>query len=228
MSCLPSTVLLLLLLLLAPRSTVNVLSLTMDGVSSEAGGSILQAAERALQAGSAALEESRFRFAAEHFNKAAELAPVTGLAGQSVLVAAAEGLNACGEVILAANAFGRALAELQPGKRRKSSKSKKMLAARVSTGLAEAMARSNREAAAKREAIKVAASSKPAPTMHWYLWAANTLQSQLKDADAALSVFEQGVLHVSQSQSRRWMARKRTRTQTTICSLASQANIISR
>ncbi len=196
MSCLPSNALLLLLLLLAPRS-VNVLSLTMDGGSSEAEGSALQAAERSLQAGNAALEASRFRLAAEHFGKAAELAPVTGLAGQSVLVAAAEGLNACGEVTLAANAFGRAVAELQAGKRRKPSKSKKVLAARVSTGLAEAMARSNREAAEKREAIKVAASSKPAPAMQWYLWAANTLQSQLKDEGAALSVFEQGVLHVS-------------------------------
>eukprot|EP01052_Picozoa_sp_SAG31_P048997 SAG31_NODE_10525_length_1128_cov_1.671526_1_plen_91_part_10 len=68
---------------------------------------------------------------------------------------------------------------------------------RASAGLAEAMARSDRDPAAKAVAIVEAASAKPAPPLPWYLWAANTLRSQLKNKSAAVSVFELGVLHVS-------------------------------
>eukprot|EP01046_Picozoa_sp_COSAG06_P031863 COSAG06_NODE_3138_length_5802_cov_15.311766_2_plen_450_part_00 len=185
----PPLLLLLLLLLSAAHPS---------SAPASAGGDAAAAALAALEDGTADLARRRFSRAAESFRLAADGASsVSGLSGLSTLVAAAEGLNAAGEVGLAAAAFEGALAELA-GKRRKPSKPKKALLARASAANAAAVARATVGKAEKLAAIEAAAAVKgPAPPLPWFIWAANTLQHQLKDDAAAVAVFEQGVMNAA-------------------------------
>ena len=128
-------------------------------------------ASAALDAASDALASGRFGEAA------ALLAAAEEATSAEAVVAAAEGLWRCGDVVRSAAAFEQTEALLPETER---TEAERALATRAAVGRAEAIAHdSTRTAAEQAAAIEAAALADPAPPLAWSLWAAEVLQLQL-------------------------------------------------